>query len=130
MKKHLKTIADLEADSVSLKKTIENNLYKQVESEKQLRKELEELKSQKSVGLTPISHLDDDETVAAIETKNKKKVKISAIDESLDDTDWLVSTPPPGTVTRPTPATTDEDFGYQSPSRKQTPENDAQMSLF
>ena len=24
----------------------------------------------------------------------------------------------------------DEDFGYQSPSRKQTPENDAQMSLF
>lgn len=130
VKKHLKTIADLEADSVSLKKTIENNLYKQVESEKQLRKELEELKSQKSVGLTPISDLDDDETVAAIETKNKKKVKISAIDESLDDTDWLVSTPPPGTVTRPTPATTDEDFGYQSPSRKQTPENDAQMSLF
>lgn len=130
VKKHLKTIADLEADSVSLKKTIENNLYKQVESEKQLRKELEELKSQKSIGLTPISDLDDDETVAAIETKNKKKVKISAIDESLDDTDWLVSTPPPGTITRPTPATTDEDFGYQSPSRKQTPENDAQMSLF
>lgn len=130
VKKHLKTIADLEKESVSLKKTIENNLYKQVESEKQLRKELEVLKAQKSINLTPISNLDDDETVAAIETKNKKKVKISAIDESIDDTDWLVATPPPGTVTRPTPATTDEDFGYQSPSRKQTPENDAQMSLF
>ena len=55
---------------------IENNLYKQVESEKRLRKELEELKSQKNVSLTPISDLDKDETVAAIETKNKKKVKI------------------------------------------------------
>ncbi|MBR6639888.1 MAG: hypothetical protein IKL35_05950 [Muribaculaceae bacterium] len=130
LKKQLKTIADLEKESVSLKKTIENNLYKQVESEKRLRKELEELKSQKNVSLTPISDLDKDETVAAIETKNKKKVKISAIDESIDDTDWLVATPPPGTITRPTPATTDEDFGYQSPSRKQTPENDAQMSLF
>lgn len=130
IKKHKKTIADLEKESVLLKKTIENNLYKQVESEKLLRKELEELKSQKKVSLMPISDLDDDETVAAIETKNKKKVKISAIDESLDDTDWLVATPPPGTVTRPTPATTDEDFGYQSPSRKQAPENDAQMSLF
>ncbi len=128
VKMHLKTIADFEKETVSLKKTIENNLYKQIESEKQLRKELENLKSQKTIGLMPISDLDEDETVAAI--KNKKKVKISAIDESLDDTDWLVATPPPGTVTRPTPSTTDEDFGYQSPSRKQTPENDAQMSLF
>ncbi|MBQ7042875.1 MAG: hypothetical protein IJN66_09255 [Muribaculaceae bacterium] len=130
VKMHLKTITDLEKETASLKKTIENNLYRQIESEKQLRKELENLKSQKAINLMPISDLDEDETVAAIEIKNKKKVKISAIDESLDDTDWLVSTPPPGTVTRPTPATTDEDFGYQSPSRKQTPDNDAQMSLF
>lgn len=128
-KKYLSKITELENEAVSLKKTIENNLYQQVESEKKLRQEIDELKAKKTNA--PIIDLDNDATVAEIKSNSSKKVKISAIDESLDDTDWLVATPPPGTVTRPTPATTDDDFGYQSPARKQTPpENDAQMSLF
>lgn len=128
-KKYLSKITELENEAVSLKKTIENNLYQQVESEKKLRQEINELKAKKTNA--PIIDLDNDATVAEIKSNSSKRVKISAIDESLDDTDWLVATPPPGTVTRPTPSTTDDDFGYQSPARKQAPpENDAQMSLF
>lgn len=128
-KKYLSKITELENETISLKKTIENNLYQQVESEKKLKQEIDELKSKKTQA--PVIDLDNDITIAEIKSNSSKKVKISAIDESLDDTDWLVATPPPGTVTRPTPATTDDDFGYQSPTRKQSlPENDAQMSLF
>ncbi len=135
-KRYIGQITQLEKDTESLKKTIEHNLYKQGEVEQALRKEINELKSQAKPAATqqPISLDDVDDLIKTIEVKStpkpKKRVKISAIDESLDDTDWLVATPPPGTVTRPTPSTTDEDFGYQSPSRKSTPENDAQMSLF
>ena len=67
--------------------------------------------------------------------KSRKKqdvspVKISAIDESIVDADWLISIPPEGTVTRPASSTNPEDFGYQAPPKKNTPENEAQMSLW
>lgn len=132
-RKHLSYIAELESEVKSLKHTIDNNIHQHAEIVMNLRAEIDELKTQKADSQlsTPIVDLDEDETVAEIKATTEKKVKISAIDESLDDTDWLVATPPPGTITRPTPATTDEDFGYQSPTRKPvTPENDAQMSLF
>ena len=121
-------ISHLQEENESLKKTIENNLYSQVESEKALREEIEKLKKQlaKKTEVLDLS----EETVTEKPQTKKRAPKISAIDESLDDTDWLVATPPPGTVTRPTPATTDDDFGYKSPVIKQAPENSAQMSLF
>ncbi len=130
-KKYSAQLKDLEQENESLKKTIEKNLYAQVESEKLLKDEIEQLKSRladKPVGA--VVDLDSDETVCEIGASVKRSPKISAIDESLDDTDWLVSTPPPGTVTRPVPSTTDDDFGYKSPIIKNAPENEAQMSLF
>lgn len=130
-KKYSAQLKDLEQENESLKKTIEKNLYAQVESEKLLKDEIEQLKSRladKPVGA--VVDLDSDETVCEIDASVKRSPKISAIDESLDDTDWLVSTPPPGTVTRPAPSTTDDDFGYKSPVIKNAPENEAQMSLF
>lgn len=123
-------ISDLKDENESLKKTIEKNLYSQVESERSLREEIETLKSQlkSNQSIEPVNL--DDEIVQEIEASVKRQPKISAIDDSLDDTDWLVATPPPGTVTRPTPSTTDDDFGYKSPVIKQAPQNEAQMSLF
>lgn len=67
--------------------------------------------------------------------KRKKRsksavTKISAIDETLDETEWLVATPPEGSVIKSVSIASDSDFGYQEPPRKQPPVNDAQMSLF
>lgn len=62
--------------------------------------------------------------------QSKKVTKISAIDESLDETEWLVATPPAGVVVKPSSIVSDSEFGYQEPPRKQPPVNDAQMSLF
>jgi len=54
----------------------------------------------------------------------------TAFDPSLDDTDWLVATPPPGTPVR-TPGVTDDEFGYHEPKRRKSVADDpAQMSLF
>ncbi len=127
-KQHIELIARLEEETKSLKKTIEKNLYSQAESERLLKNNIEELKNELEKVKSAVS-----QTVAETQdkpAKRKRQVKISAIDESLDDTDWLVSVPPPGTPTRPASSTTENDFGYQAPTRKSTPENDAQMSLW
>lgn len=51
-------------------------------------------------------------------------------DPSLDDTDWLVATPPPGTEVR-TPGVPDSEFGYHEPKRRrQAADDPEQMSLF
>ena len=106
-------VSSLERDVESLKSTIENNLYNQAISEDRLKKELENLKSKSK---------EKEEEVT--------EFKISAIDESLDDADWLISIPPEGTQMRPTTNSSDEDFGYQEPTKKSTPNNEAQMSLW
>ncbi len=60
----------------------------------------------------------------------KNMPRISAIDESMDSTEWLVATPPEGANLKVAVAT-DPDFGYQEPPRKpKPPQNDAQMLLF
>ena len=113
-------IKTLEEESESLKSTIEQNLYNQAISEDLLKKEINQLKELQK-------------NVAPKKSKRKaitSNVKISAIDESIIDADWLISTPPEGTVTRPVSPTTGEDFGYQAPPKKTTPENEAQMSLW
>ncbi len=109
-------VAELERDTESLKSTIENNLYNQATSENRLRKEIEELKKQ--IG------------GVNVEEYEKSEVKISAIDESLDDSDWLISIPPEGTQMRPNADAVDENFGYQEPQKKTAPDNEAQMLLW
>lgn len=98
----------------SLKATIENNLKLQAESEAILRKEIDNMKTSGEYA----------------KPRRRKKPKISSIDETLDDTDWLIPTPPEGTNARPS-GVSDSEFGYQEPKRKENPpENSAQMSLW
>jgi len=109
----------LEAEENSLRKTIETNLLVQAENEKSLREDIARMQQQ----LTASSTKD------RLRAKRKPTMKISAIDEDLDNTDWLVATPPEGTSAR-TSGVSDAEFGYQEPQRKNPPENSAQMSLW
>lgn len=97
-----------------LKSTIENNQQIQAASEALLREEIERLRKSHE----PTSR-----------QKRKKAAQISSIDESLDDTNWLVSTPPEGTNARPG-GVSDSEFGYQAPHHREEPNNPAQMSLW
>ncbi len=60
----------------------------------------------------------------------KPKVRISAIDETIEETDWLIATPPAGKKTQPTRQEDSNEFGYKEPDRKITPDHPAQMSLW
>lgn len=108
-------IAQLQAKIESLNATIENNLKLQIESENALRNEIETLKH------NPQSNTQ--------EASSKKSSKTISLDESFDDINWLISTPPEGTNAR-TSALTDEEFGYQEPKRSKNNDDPAQMSLF
>ena len=116
-------IARLEKENETLKTTIERNLHDRAASETELRNEIEALKrvSEEAAATTPVN----DKT-----RRRKKAPKISAIDESLNDTEWLIATPPEGVVAKATGVSSDSDFGYQEPQRKSAPDNSAQMSLF
>lgn len=121
-------VESLKAEAASLKKTIESNLYSQAESENALRREIEELRQAASHSAVPALEDLPPEPIKNATAHKKRKPKISAIDESIDDTDWLVATPPKSSksmVNEPAQA-----FGYQPPVKKQEPENDAQMSLW
>lgn len=98
----------------TLKATIDNNIQLQAASEALLREEIERLRK------TPES---------APRTKRKKTAQVSSIDESLDDTNWLVSTPPEGINARPG-GMSDSEFGYQAPHHRDEPNNPAQMLLW
>lgn len=104
----------------SMRRTIENNLYNQAHTETRLRKEIKTLEKKLADAGAP-----------ATEHKPKSgrsRRKISAIDESLDNTDWFDSTPPPGEGKPESPE--NPDFGYQAPQRKKHNDNDAQMLLW
>lgn len=121
-------VESLKTETASLKKTIESNLYSQAESENALRREIEELRQAASHPAVPALEDLPPEPITKTTAHKKRKPKISAIDESIDDTDWLVATPPKSgklIVNEPAQA-----FGYQPPVKKQEPENDAQMSLW
>lgn len=137
---HAKRNELLSDEIMSLKKTIESNLVSQARSESELQKTIDELKDE--LARIP-SHSNEDNAPDQLDMppindrqrrRPKKKltpppVKISAIDESLESTDWLVSTPPEGSPTLPG-MTADSEFGYKEPIHKNPPENDAQMSLW
>lgn len=108
----------LEIEEKSLRRTIDNNIRAQAESEAALRDRIAELEKQASGQKTRARR------------GKSATPKISAIDEDLDNTDWLVATPPEGTTVK-TSGVTDSEFGYQEPVRKTPPpENSAQMSLW
>ena len=96
-------IARLEKENETLKTTIERNLHDRAASETELRNEIEALKrvSEEAAATTPVN----DKT-----RRRKKAPKISAIDESLNDTEWLIATPPEGVVAKATGVSSDSDF--------------------
>ncbi len=108
-------IANLQAKVESLNATIENNLKLQIESENALCSEIDALKSNPRTSRS--------------ETSSRKSTKAISLDESFDDINWLISTPPEGTNAR-TSGLTDEEFGYQEPRRTKSTDDPAQMSLF
>lgn len=103
-----------EEEISALKTTVDNNLQLQAASEALLREEIERLRK------TP---------EASPRAKRKKTAQVSSIDESLDDTNWLVSTPPEGINARPG-GVSDSEFGYQAPHHRDEPNNPAQMLLW
>lgn len=109
------TIERLRAETESLKSTIDNNLRLQAESEAALRSEIESLKMGNNSG----------------QRRRGRKAVSTPLDDSLDNTDWLISSPPPGENARPS-SVSDAEFGYQeTPRRKdQSSDNSAQMLLW
>ncbi len=163
------SIRNLEEQTDSLRKTIENNLYEHARSESVLRAEIDRLKS--LAGRTPEKaqtypsdagtlsfaeepSMSDGETLEVLlpaskeEGRNgasadpaegkrkggkrgrKPKVRISAIDDTIEDTDWLVATPPAGKKAQAARQDNSNEFGYKEPDRKITPDHPAQMSLW
>ncbi|MDE7153992.1 MAG: hypothetical protein K2O00_06060 [Muribaculaceae bacterium] len=131
----------LNDEILSLKKTIESNLLSQARSESEFRKIIDGLKDElarmpaRNVEPSPQDNLDMPPIAVPQKSRRRQRrqpepqVKISAIDDSLESTDWLVSTPPEGAPTIPG-MFGDNDFGYHEPNHKNPPENDAQMSLW
>ncbi len=119
LRKRDERIVALEVELRSLHESMESSNSKHHESEERLADEIKRLN--KVIEMAG----------AGKESKKRKRppVKISAIDEDLDSTDWLVATPPEGTNARPG-GVADNEFGYQEPVRKNPPENSAQMSLW
>ncbi len=124
----------LKNECSSLKRTIEQNLRLHAQSEAELRARIEKLEAEKISN--PAEEKSEDimgpvPTPKPRQKRKKKEIKISAIDESLDNTDWLIATPPEGTTLRQSGnSDSNSTFGYQEPSRKTPPENEAQMSLW
>lgn len=75
------------------------------------------------------AHTDEAEQPVRRQRRRKKpKNTISAIDDTLDTTEWLLPTPPEGQ--QKSPIVSDAEFGYHEPQREDPPTNDAQLSLF
>ncbi|MDE5922864.1 MAG: hypothetical protein K2G79_05155, partial [Muribaculum sp.] len=118
----LKDISDRRTDGMSVAPDIAGSGMPSVE-----RHDMEHSENKSS---EPVSQ--PSETVPRKRRGRPKKTmpRISAIDESMDSTEWLVATPPAGVAVKVAPPS-DPAFGYQEPPRKpQPPENDAQMLLF
>lgn len=122
LKRRDERIQALEQEEQSLRHTIENNIRSQAESEAALTARIAELESSQA-------QKSDAQRDKPRPHRKHSGTRISAIDEDIDNTDWLVATPPEGTPVK-TSGVSDSEFGYQEPQRKNPPENSAQMSLF
>jgi len=111
------------ADNESLRRTIENNLYNQANSENRLRREIKELKQQlETSGNTPVetSQQPVQQPAQQAPAPKRRSRRKPRVDENLDNTDWLASPS----------KKSDADFGYHEPPHSPINTNDAQLSLF
>lgn len=107
-------------DNDSLRRTIENNLYNQANSENRLRREIKELKQQLETAVPVVAEAPQpaSEQTPAPRRRSRRKPRV---DENLDNTDWLAA---------PSSKKADADFGYHEPPHSPINTNDAQLSLF
>ena len=144
------------AEIDKLKSTIENNLYAHAEAEAELRAEIKRLNELLIAPRATNAEEPAPSTYAAPApaTKRRKKkrksgheysaqfpgmtdaetqqepqpVKISAIDELMDSTDWFVA---PDPVPLKKDPEVEENFGYKEPAKKnEAPEDDRQLTLW
>ena len=102
---------------------------------KEYRARIEKLEKKVGKGAVPELPFGTDHAVEGSEEYTSSMIATSPIrpedlvDDDFHDSNWLISTPPKGTVIRS--ELTEEEFGYQAPAKKpKTKENDAQLSLF
>lgn len=129
---HQQTTEKLQEEIKSLRNTIDANLRSHAISENELKQKINELSDNsqsKTVEQSVIENNTETQQEEPIESsKPKQNVKISVIDELMQNTDWFVAptlTPNPVRKTEP-----DDSFGYKEPVRKPTRENDNQLSLW
>ncbi len=116
-------VAKLNEENNSLRRTIENNLYNQANSEMRLRSEIKELRQklesrgdQANDQSTPQPTAPQEDRPASRRRGRPKKVRI---DSDLDNTEWFAGG-----------KKDDPDFGYHEPPRRPVNDNEAQLSLF
>jgi len=138
-------VEEQKSEIESLNSTIEANLYAHASAETELRKQISDLQTFNN---TPniSAHPDITEPQRVPETKrnkNKRKrtgtstkreetrqthIKISAIDELMDNTDWFVAPEPVPLKKDPE---VEENFGYKEPAKKpESPDDDRQLTLW
>lgn len=136
------TIATLQSQTVSLSKTIEDNLYAHASVEAELKEEIRRLSELVNVA-ADIPAQNEGKRKRNDRNKSRDRqtppkesapaeteaVKISAIDELMDNTDWFVAPEP--TPLKKSPEV-EEEFGYRepAPSKKNSRDDDKQLSLW
>lgn len=142
-------IEQLEADNRSLKKTIDNNLFEHSTQMSELRRELEESKPRRGrprkkrpapddaeVEATTPETKDTPESPTTATPEEEKPAKpsiprISAIDEHIEGSEWLVAPTPEELKTPVVVSEPSDDFGYHAPSRSASRADDPnQLTLF
>lgn len=136
MKTRIKELTDatrrietLETENKSLRDTIEANLFEHATEMSGLRRELNEMKQAKPRRGRPRKErpakAQAPETDAAPGAPH-----ISAIDELIEGSEWLVA-PTPDEIRGETPDSPADDFGYHAPLRAHAPADDSnQLTLF
>lgn len=140
-------IEQLEADNRSLKETIDNNLFEHTMQMSQLRREMEESKPRRGrprkkrpvpddaevEATTPKDKPESSTTATPEEEKPAKPSipRISAIDEHIEGSEWLVAPTPEELKTPIVVSEPSDDFGYHAPSRAVSRADDPnQLTLF
>lgn len=138
------TIASLQEDVNSLKKTINDNLKDHSAAMAALNAELEEAKKSASSTSAPdathglsttsdtVEAYDKAQHDAQSERKRRRKAnpRLSAIEKSIENNDWFGAPTENETLPKTSSDNSDDDFGYKTPQRKTIPDNTEQMSLW
>lgn len=130
----VKTVERLQDENKSLRSTIEANLYEHAAEMSGLRREIEELRTKAPRRGRPRKEREKPGETADTKPTEAKPAKtaprITAIDELIESSEWLVA-PTPEEVRLPVVEEPSDDFGYRAPARKPAPHDDAnQLTLF